>query len=322
MAQESSTLERTQKEKRKPPRSDRPFYLIGELINHSFARARRAWSDRDIEKYQKLAILQTELDADFLTVNIDGTQSLMVTPNEMLEFLPELIPALQEVTDVPLSFDNPAIGFHREALKHYDQEKSSRSIFNSVAASRKDLEGMFELIAEYDTDVIVMASEKFGADGDCCQCLNADDVYGSAKTFVEMLRDKAGRTNDQIIIDPGLAPVGADTYGLVNMGLDGMRMIRNDPDMEGVHLSVGLTNFSFGTPKEIREDMENAYITLAIDIGLDFVLGNPEKDLHILDPDHKTLSVIKEALKAGRPLEGETQEDAGFRQAEKIMDLF
>ena len=100
-----------------------------------------------------------------------------------------------------------------------------------------------------------------------------------------MLREKAGRANDQIIIDPGLAPVGADTYGLVNMGLDAMRMIRANPDLAGVHLSVGLTNFSFGMPKEIRESVESAYLTLAVEAGLDFVLGNPEKNLHLLDQD-------------------------------------
>ena len=36
-------------------RRPRPFKLIGELMNHSFARARRAWANRDVAAYQKLA---------------------------------------------------------------------------------------------------------------------------------------------------------------------------------------------------------------------------------------------------------------------------
>lgn len=307
--------------KNKAARTPRPFGLIGELMNHSFARARRAWAKRDTAAYQKLAQLQDQLGADALTVNLDGTQQLRVRPEEMIDFIPDIVPALQEATALPLAFDNPWIEFHRKCLEIYDPERSGPAIFNSVAASRLDLDAMYELIREYDTRVVVMASEKF-VEGGGSQCFLPEEVHRTAREFVELLADKAGRTNDQIIIDPGLAPISADTYGLVNMGLDAMKLIRADPDLKGVHLSVGLTNFSFGVPQEIREGLENAYITLALQAGLDFVLGSPEKDLHPLKPDDRHLEVVIQALGEGRPNEGETQEDAGFRQAVRVMDLY
>jgi 5-methyltetrahydrofolate--homocysteine methyltransferase len=299
----------------------RPFKLIGELMNSSFARAARAWKDRDLAGYQRLARRQTELGADYLTLNIDGTQSMRVRPEEMFALLPDLIPAIQEATNVPLAFDNPSAEFHRRCLEVYDPAKSGRPILNSVAASRHHLDEMLELVTDYDTLVVGMASEKF-VEGGSAQCMSADDVYGSAQRLVELLREKAGRCSDEIIIDPGLAPVGADTYGLVNMGLDAMRRIRRDPDMEGVHLSVGLTNFSFGIPKAIRERVESAYLTLAVDAGLNFVLGNPEKNLHLLEPADRYVEVIAKALEAGRPVNGESQEESGFRQAATIIELF
>ncbi len=302
-------------------KTPRPFKLIGELINHSFARASRAWNDRDVAGYQRLAKLQADLGADYITLNIDGTQSMRVTPQDMFDLLPDLIPAIQEVTNVPIAFDNPSIEFHKRCLAIYDRNKSGRPILNSVAASRTNLAEMFELVAEHDTMVIGMASEKF-VEGGGAQCLCADDVYGAAQELVSLLRAKAGRKTDDIILDPGLAPVGADTYGLVNMGLDAMRMIRKNPDLAGVHLSVGLTNFSFGMPREMRENVESAYLTLAVDAGLDFVLGNPEKNLHLLDRDDKFVRGIEAALEAGRPTDGETQEEAGFRQASKIIEMF
>ena len=91
-----------------PPKpSRRPFRLIGELINNSFARAARAWQARDVTGFQKLAKLQADLGADYLTLNIDGTQSMRVMPQEMFDFLPELIPAIQAVTSVsPLTKAN------------------------------------------------------------------------------------------------------------------------------------------------------------------------------------------------------------------------
>jgi len=299
----------------------RPFNLIGELLNNSFARAARAWKNKDLAAYQHLAKLQADLGADYLTLNIDGTQNMMVKPQEMYDFLPDLIPAIQEATSVPISFDNPSCEFHRRCLEIYDRSKSGRPILNSVAASRPELDDMLALVVEYDTLVIGMASEKFTAAGSA-QCMCADDVYGAAQQLVEMLAEKANRSNDQIIIDPGLAPVGADTYGLVNMGLDAIKLVRGNSALDGVHLSVGLTNFSFGTPKEIREGLESAYLTLAYHAGLDFVLGNPEKNLHLLDLDDNYVRIVAEALECGRPEGEESQEDAGFNQAHKIMELF
>jgi len=304
-----------------PPITTRPFTLIGELMNNSFARARSAFQRRDITGFQELAKLQSELGADFLTLNIDGTQSMRVMKQQMLDFLPDLVPAIQEATNTPIAFDNPDVDFHVQALRAYRRTTENQPILNSLAASRQHLDRMIELVVEYDTKVIVMASEKFAPDGGA-QCLCAQEVYETTRRFVELLRARAGRRNDDIIIDPGLAPIAADTYGLVNMSLDAMRLIRRDTDLTGVHISVGLTNFSFGVPKHIREGLENAYISLALEAGLDFVLGNPEKALRPLDDSSPYLGVVREALAAGRPQEGETQEEAGFRQSAKIMDLF
>jgi len=303
--------------------SEKRIRVIGDLINNAYARARRAFGERNLEGYQHLAQLQTDLGVDFLDLNIDGTRLIQVKLEEMLEFLPDVIPAIQEVSSLPLCLDNPSVEFQKVALKHYnrDRAKGRAPILNSLAASRERLDEMIELVAEYDTLVIVMASERFAESG-TAQCLNPQDVHSAAKHFVELLVTKTGRTNDQIIIDPGLAPVGADTYGLVNIGLDAMRLIRQDPDFQGVHMTVGLSNFSWGTPKFIRENLEKAYLTLSIQAGLDFAIANPEKVDGPLPADHKVVELLKQALQQGRAMDGESQEIAGFRQAEAVMEIW
>ena len=52
------------------------LHIIGELMNNSYARARNAFVERNPKDYQHLARLQSELGADFLTLNIDGTQRI------------------------------------------------------------------------------------------------------------------------------------------------------------------------------------------------------------------------------------------------------
>jgi 5-methyltetrahydrofolate--homocysteine methyltransferase len=55
--------------------------------------------------------------------------------------------------------------------------------------------------------------------------------------------------------------------------------------------------------------------------GLDFAIANPEKSPGPLPKDHPMVAKLREALDAGRPHEGETNEISGFRQAEAIMEI-
>ena len=299
---------------------NRKLHIVGELMNNAYARARTAFTERDAAAYQELARLQTALNAEYLTLNLDGTQRIQVRRQEMLDFLPEVVAAIQEATTTPIAFDNPSVEYHKVALKHYDRKKSGAPILNSLAASRDHLDEMIELVNHYDTLAVVMASEMFAPDGSS-QCMNPHDSYRAAKHFVELLVTRAGRRNDQIIIDSGLAPVGADTYGLVNIGLDAMRLIKADPDLEGVHLIVGLSNFAWGTPLGVREELEKAYLTLGMEVGLDFALANPEKTPAPLPKDHPLVARLRDALEQGRPHEDETHETSGFRQVEAIMAI-
>ena len=300
--------------------TEKKLTIIGDVINNAFARARKAFTSRSLADYQRLARSEAELGAHYLDVNLDGTQNIQVKMEEMLAFLPDVIPALQEATPLPLCFDNPSVKYHEIALKHYDRKKSGPPILNSIAASRERLDEMVELVRAYDTNVIVMASEHF-VPGGSAQCLNPADTHAAARHFVELLITKAGRRPDQIIVDTGLAPVGADTYGLVNIGLDAMRLIRADPALQGVHLTVGLSNFAWGMPKGIREQLEHAYLTLGMEAGLDFAIASPEKLPAPLPPDHPMVGQLRDALARGRAAEGETAETAGFRQAEAIMEI-
>src|SRR3990172_5290308 len=135
--------------------SDKKLHTIGDLINNAYGRARKAFRERDLKGYQNLARSQTELGVDYLDVNLDGTKQIQVRPEEMLEFIPEVIPALQEASPLPLCIDNPSYDYQKSALRYYDAKRSGRPIIDSIAASRDNLEAMIELVQEYDTLVVV-----------------------------------------------------------------------------------------------------------------------------------------------------------------------
>ncbi|MEI6283311.1 MAG: dihydropteroate synthase [Alphaproteobacteria bacterium] len=296
--------------------------IIGDQINNAYGRARKAFEARDPAGYQVLARMQAERGADSIDLNIDGTQRISVRAEEMLAFLPIVVPAIQEATDVPICFDNPGVDYHRVGLKALDRSKCrGKPIMNSIAASRTHLPEMIELVKDYDLRCVIMASEKFLPEGGGAQCFEPQESYQTVLQFVDMLVTKANRTIDDIIVDPGLAPVGADTYGLVNIGIDTMRLVTADPNLKGIHFSVGLTNFAWGTPKGIRDKLEHAYLTIGSEVGLDMALANIERDPQPLPADDPIVAELRAALEAGRRREGESTEDAGFRQAEAIMAI-
>lgn len=296
--------------------------VIGELINNAYARARRAWEARDVSGYQQLAKHQADLGAEIVNLNVDGTQRVSVRLPEMLEFLPQVIPAIQAVTDVPLSFDSPALAYHQVALRAFDRSRCrGKPVLNSLAASRQDLDAMIGLIRDHDLRCIVMASECFKPGGGSAQSLDPQQSYETVRRFADLLVSRAGRSLDDIIVDPGLAPVGADTYGLVNIGLDTLRLCTADPHLRGLHFSVGLSNFAWGTPKAAKPLLERAYLTLAARVGLDFALANVEANSVPLPDDDPLVAQLAAALETGRAAAGESMEEAGFRQAGAIMEI-
>ncbi|MCC5836017.1 MAG: dihydropteroate synthase [Opitutales bacterium] len=301
---------------------NRQLHVIGELMNNSYGRARKAWKARDLDGYQNLARLQAESGASFLTFNIDGTRTLPVTLAEMLEFLPRVIPAIQEVTDLPISFDNPDVAFHTEALKYFDRSRCrGRPILNSLSVTRADVRAMIDLVGEHDMDVIVMASEYQTADGEHQAAKRAGDIVKAARHFAELL-DCSGISNDRIIVDPGLCPIASDTCGGVNLCLDAIRALRTDYALEGIHISVGLSNFSIGAPGEFRIPLERAFLSLAIEAGLDYILANPEKNTEPLPTNDPMVTKLREVLAEGRPLADEDPEEAGYRQLDALMELY
>ena len=82
---------------------------------------------------------------------------------------------------------------------------------------------------------------------------------------------------------------------------------------------------------KIKEHIDRLYLSLRytrIDCGLkpsemiEISEDVLDRNRHLLGKDDRFVLGVAAALEAGRPTEGETQEEAGFRQAHKIIELF
>jgi 5-methyltetrahydrofolate--homocysteine methyltransferase len=105
------------------------------------------------------------------------------------------------------------------------------------------------------------------------------------------------------IIDPGISPIGADSEGQFQRLMKSIRMIHDDPQFKGVHMSVGLSNFTVMLPPKrgdgspTKGPLESAFLTMAMPLGLDHVIGSVKRKYETLTPDHPAMQCLTDCLK-------------------------
>ena len=112
-----------------------------------------------------------------------------------------------------------------------------------------------------------------------------------------------GASNDDCIIDPGIAPIGSDTEGNLHRLIGALELIHADPAFAGVHASVGLSNFTVMLPAKrasgepVKGPLESAFLTKAMPLGLDMVIGSVKRNYDLLPPEHPAMQCIDDCLK-------------------------
>ncbi|MCK7468647.1 MAG: hypothetical protein MZU91_11410 [Desulfosudis oleivorans] len=99
---------------------------------------------------------------------------------------------------------------------------------------------------------ILLSSERYESGARCASAnRTAEETWMTARALLEEARKRRpGFSNDQAIIDPGITPLGTDCEGQLKRVLESLAMIRDDPFFAGVHVSVGLSNFTVMLPSK------------------------------------------------------------------------
>jgi 5-methyltetrahydrofolate--homocysteine methyltransferase len=272
--------------------------IIGERINPGFKSTKALFENQDLAGIQALAIKQAEAGARYQNVNI-GAQAL-TDP----QWMARVIEAIQEVVTTPLSFDFPSKSVQEICLSCYDPAKANGElpIVNSITEHRWDL---MELYGKYKFKVVLMASERLETvDGVTTAKGNktADEIYTTARRAALRLKNEYGMPLDHIFIDMSVSAIIADTEGLNRSTVDAIKRIGADPELKGVHMMGGLSNIGQQLPpkavdgSDLKHSLENAFLTLTVEHGFDFVLGTPWRGYAPLADDHYVLSTYRNFL--------------------------
>jgi cobalamin-dependent methionine synthase I len=232
--------------------------IIGEKINGTRKRVARAISERDAGYIRGLAVKQAEAGSTWLDVNA-GTH-----PDQEPGDLLWLIETIQSVVDTPVCLDSANPKALRAAIEAVDRTP----MINSISGEPDRLRGILPLAAAYGCPLIALAMDGTRMPE------SVDRRLEVIRKIMEATRT-AGVPDDKVYVDPLAMTLATNTNSAL-IALDTMRAVRREiPD---VHLTMGLSNISFGLPA--RSFINRAFLPLALEAGLDSALLDPlDRDL-------------------------------------------
>lgn len=232
--------------------------IIGEKINGTLKKVRRAIEERDRAFIGELALSQVRAGVDWLDINAGSP------PDRETEDLLWLIECVQEVTDTPLCLDSANPG----PLAAAAGSVSRTPMINSISLEEQKIREILPVVREYGCDVIALAMDDRGIPESTEDRLRIIDAL-----MAEMAG--AGIAASNVYVDPLVMGIATNTAS-GGIALETIRATA--ARYEGVHFCAGLSNISYGLPQ--RSLINQAFLVLAVQAGLDTAILNPlDRDL-------------------------------------------
>ena len=243
--------------------------VIGERINGMFKVVKAAIQAQDKAAIQDVAKRQLAEGADMLDINV-GTAA-----EDPVEAMRWLVETVREVTDVPLSIDNPNF----ETMKAGLEACSGEKMINSTTGQEEELDKFLTLAKEHNASVVALCIDEKGV---------PVDIEGRCEIALRIVAKtmEYDIPIDRLYIDPIVLPVKADQTapGIL------LASIRQFADLADPcpHIVVGLSNLSQGAAD--RKLINRTFLAMAIANGLDAAILDP------LDTDLMDAMIAAEVL--------------------------
>lgn len=247
--------------------------LIGENIHIISKKTRLAIENRDSAYILDMAKKQNAAGIDWIDLNIGPAKKGW---SGTMEWLTSTI--LKEMP-VNLSFDTTNQEEMEAGLKFHPTPENC--LINSTSADPERLEKMTALAAKYGSNLIALTlSNETGIPRD------PDGRIEIASVILEKTME-LGIDNSKIFLDPLVLPVNVD-QSQVMAALDSIRVFKEAFDPP-VMTTIGLSNVSNGSPKELRGFINKIFCVMAMGCGLDSAIVDAF-DTELL----RTIKVVKE----------------------------
>lgn len=243
---------------------NRPI-MIGERTNISGSRKfKRLIKEEKFDEASEIARSQVKNGAHVIDINLQDTD--IDEAYAVNHFLPQVMKKIK----APIMIDSTYDHIIELGLK-YSQGKA---IINSINLEDGEIkfEKIVPLIHRYGAAVVMILIDERG------QAVSREAKLEVADRAYDLLVNKYGVNEEDIIFDPNMFPVGSGDPQYIGSAvetLEGIRMIKEKyPRTKTI---LGLSNISFGLPDAGREVLNSVYLYHATKAGLDYAIVNTEK---------------------------------------------
>lgn len=227
--------------------------VVGERINPTGKkRLQQALREGDSAYACAQAVAQAEAGAELLDVNA-GLPGI-----DEAATLERLVQQIQAVTDLPLQLDSTDPAALERALRVYN----GKPVVNSVNGEQKSLDTILPLCKKYGAAVVGLTLDEHGIPP------TAEGRLAIARR-IAAAADAAGIPREDVYIDCLTLTVSAEQ----DAAAETLRALALCKRELGVRTVLGVSNISFGLP--CRGYMNTAFLTLAMQAGLDLAIMNP-----------------------------------------------
>ena len=244
------------------------FVNVGERSNVSGSK-KFARLVREGKRAEAIGIATDQVEAGAQIVDLNLDDPLIDSPAEMRDFL-NYAAGEPELTRVPFMIDSSSFATIEAALRSIQ----GKCIVNSI--SLKEGEGPFleqaRRIAKYGAAVVVMAFDEEG------QATSLERRIGILARARELLVEKAGYADEDIILDPNVFAVGTGIDEHRRYALDFFEATKILKEkLPRCLISGGVSNvsFSFRGNDALREAMHTVFLYHAKAAGMDMGIVNP-----------------------------------------------
>lgn len=227
--------------------------VIGERINPTGKkRFKQALEENDLDYILNEGISQVEAGAEILDVNVGHSA---IDEKAMMS---AVVTTLQDSVGVPLQLDSTSPEVLEKALRVY----TGKAIINSVNGEERSLSAVLPLAKKYGAAVVGLTLDEKGIPE------TAEERVAIAEKIINRAT-QMGIPKHDIIIDCLTMTVSAN-QDAAQITLEAMKSVK---ERFGVKTALGVSNISFGLPS--RETVNTAFVTLALENGLDLPIMNP-----------------------------------------------
>jgi len=269
---------------------DKPLISIGEAVHASIPKTGKVMKElaevgsdayskpsEPLDYIRSLIESQQAEGADYIAVNLDafGEKDPQLAVDMMIEYV-RLV--RKWGSGVPACIDSSDDNVLKAGLKEWynTEDEVAQPLLNSVKTYTMD--NILPLKKEYDFAVVGLLVSEDKPEGEGGSH-SVDELYSLAKEIFNAAAGKYGFKPEEIFFDSTVYPLAIDmpmepgAAGYTYRAFETIKKIKSDPEMKGVHCSLGVSNCFRDLPAR-KVGVCRAYIEKAMEYGLDAAIVN------------------------------------------------